>query len=803
MNLSGPKFALNVARRGVLVILISGLAGVLVAGLIIPIAASLGVVARDSANEFGNLADDIDLDQPLPQRSRIVDPDGRTIATFFRENRIEVTLDDIAPVMQDAILAIEDHRFYEHGAIDIQGTLRALTANLEAGDIVGGGSTLTQQYVKLLQLSREGVSYADAEATEISYRRKLEELRLALQVEQRLSKDEILERYLNIAYFGHGAHGVEAAARTYFSTSAADLTLAQAATLAGIVQEPGRDPISSPERAVGRRNVVLTRMAEDEVSLITEAQAREARQADLGLEPRETPNGCVGSPEPFYCLYVVEEFKQMEEWSSPAVAERLLYEGGLTIYTTLDRDNQRAAQKAIDDRVYATDSVVAALASVQPGTGKITALAQSRPYGRDTEDDEYSGRTYINFTVPHEYGTSLGAQAGSTYKAFVLAAAINQGVPLDTSFNSPYRMSIPENRFDMCDGPRRSTGTWNVTNYSTSVSGRKNLMTGTEQSVNTFYAQLEQLTGLCEPANLALDLGVRVPPGKDLEEDFMAPSFVLGANNTAPLDMAEAYATFAARGVHCEPYAVAKVVDRDGDVVTEAEPECERVLPKEVADGVNYVLNGVMDNPGGTGGRMRLDDGRDAAGKTGTTNNTVAVWWVGYIPQLATAVAVWDPLSNEDTLNGREIGGEVLATVCGGCVPGPIWKNTMDAIIDNFDREAFVAPGREVIRGKTDPVPDVRGLTVAEATEVLEEEDFQAHVADEEEHESIREGQVIRTSPSTGSEHPIGGSVGLVVSLGPPPEPEPEPEPTESPDPPDDDDDDDDDDDEDGNGGGG
>lgn len=771
-----PTLVLTMVRRAVLVILISGLAGVLVAGLLIPLAASLGLVARDSANEFGNLSDEINLDDPLYQRSRVVDAKGRTIATFYDQNRIYVPLDKIAPVMQKAMLAIEDHRFYEHGPIDFQGTFRAFTQNLQAGGIVGGGSTLTQQYVKLLQINREGVDYSQSGATDLTYRRKLEELRLALKVEQELTKDEILERYLNIAYFGTGGgggvHGIEAAARAYFSTSAAELTLGQAAMLAGLVQQPTRyDPTKNPEIAVARRNTVLDRMAEE--GMITEGRATKVQASELGLELRPTPNGCVGSSEPFYCLYVKEEILDKMEWLGETRDDReaALNRAGLTIHTTLDRKNQRAAQKAIDERVFPTDSAVAALASVEPGTGKVRALAQSRPYGIDAGGDEFSGRTYINFAVDYDpdYSESLGAQAGSTYKAFVLAAAIDQGVPLDKTFYSPHTMTIPEREFDMCDGPRRSTQSWTLSNYSTKVSNQRHtVMTGTEQSVNTFYAQLEQLTGLCDPIRIATDLGVTRFNGDQVE---MIPSFVLGANTSSPLMMAEAYATFAARGMHCESYAVEKIVDRGGETVYEAEPDCERALDKGVADGVNFVLQSVVEN--GTGRAMQLSDGRDAAGKTGTTNNTTAVWWIGYIPQLTTAVATWDPKSIEETLSGRSYGGEVIAQACGGCIPGPIWLNTMEALLDKYDSKSFAEPSDEIVRGEEDPIPDVRGRSEGDAREILEDAGFEPYVAGEEQSENIPEGEVITTTPGPYDQHEIGGQVGLILSSGSPPEPEP------------------------------
>jgi membrane peptidoglycan carboxypeptidase len=239
--------------------------------------------------------------------------------------------------------------------------------------------------------------------------------------------------------------------------------------------------------------------------------------------------------------------------------------------------------------------------------------------------------------------------------------------------------------------------------------------------------------------------------------------------------MAEAYAMFAARGVHCESYAVTRVTDRDGDELYSADPSCNRVLAEAHADGVNDVLKGVMENPGGTGQRMRLADGRDAAGKTGTTNAAIAVWWVGYIPQLSTAVAVFDPEGSIDTdtgqprsLHGRTYNGEVINDACGGCIPGPIWKQMMDSISDNYERVSFEEPDPTVVAGALANVPDVRGRSVADATSVLEDAGFRAFVADEVPSQ-LPPGTVVNTEPAPGSRYPSGGTIGLIVSTGPPP----------------------------------
>lgn len=768
----GAPSILSVLRRSLLAIGVSALAGLLVAGLALPVAAGLGLVARESANGFSDMPAELDTSNPLPERSRILDADGNLIATFYTENRVSKSLEDIAPVMQDAVLAIEDHRFFDHGPIDFQGTARAFFVNAEAGDITAGGSTLTQQYAKLLTLAQADSDEERRAAVEESYGRKLRELRVAVGLEQEMSKEEVLEGYLNIAYFGGGAHGVEAAARRYFSTSAAKLTLAQAALLAGIIQQPNSfDPTTNPERALARRDVVLRRM--HDLEMISDEELTEALETGLELDERITRNGCGGSSAEFFCEYVVQEIRQMEELgATPEERVATLYRGGVTIRTALNRDAQKAAQNAIADRVHPTDEAAAALASVEPGTGEIKALAQSKPYGSDPEE----GQTTLNLAVDEDIGGGGGAQSGSTFKVWWLAAAIEQGIALNMSINSPYQVNLPVSSFEGCEGQIRSTETWRPRNYDTGLNGLFNLRTGTERSVNTFYAQLAQQVGLCDPLRIAAEAGVTQADGEPLEE---VPANVLGSNPVSPLAMAEGYAMFAARGVHCESFAVLKVTDRNGEDVYNAEPDCNRVMAEEHADAVNDVLRGVMFNSGGTGSRMRLDDGRDSAGKTGTTNETVAVWWIGYIPQLTTAVAVFDPRGAWDyennrarSLSGYSFAGERITNVCGGCVPGPIWKQMMEAIVDDYDRESFVKPDPKVIQGALTSVPDVRGRSQSDAERVLGEAGFRAYVVDEvpSQHPA---GVVVDTRPGPYSEHPSGGSIGLVVSNGSTPRSDP------------------------------
>lgn len=681
------------ARRLLLIAGLSALAGLLVAGLLLPVAGSLGLGAREGAVAFTDMPDDLDVHTPA-ERSRMTDADGRTVAVFYEENRTIVDLDDIAPVMQDAILAIEDHRFYERGPIDMQGTTRALVSNIEAGETVGGGSTLTQQYVKLMLLDQadtdEERAAALADSGPEGYLRKLRELRMALGIEEELTKDEILENYLNLANFGGPAgqsnYGIEAAARHYFSTSAAELTLTQAATLAGLVQRPtAYEPSRNPEAAIGRRNAVITRM--EELEMISPDEAAEARQAELDLDTTETRSGCLSSWAPWVCDYAVTEISQMEELGdTPEERIELVRRGGLEIRTTVDRDVLRAAEGAVSDRVAPTDSAVGTIAMVEPGTGHIKALANSREYG-----PEGDGHSMINYAVDKATGNSNGIQAGSAFKPFVLAAALDQGMEPDLRIESPDEIDMSNEWFDACWNDQSRVRDPDYRPRNSTRGGDLTMREATEYSTNTYYVQLLQRTGICEPARIAERSGVwkQEPDTTEPQPLDQVPSFALGSNTVAPLGMAEAYAMFANRGEHCESFAVVEVLDRTGETLVEQQPECERVLDRDVADEVNDILRGVIESPGATGTAMRLDGGRPAAGKTGTTDDTVAVWFVGHTPQLAAAAAVADLDPPQRTLNRRTFNGEVMSEVFGGTLPGPIWREAMNGALEDEPPEDF------------------------------------------------------------------------------------------------------------------
>ncbi|MDN4171964.1 transglycosylase domain-containing protein [Nocardioides sp. SOB77] len=664
---------------------VAAVLGVVVAGLAIPFAGVVGIGAKNVAETMDQLPAELET-EALAQRTQVLDEDGETIATLYDQNRVNVQLSDVSRVMVKAIVAIEDYRFYQHGALDLKGTLRAFITNQASSGVVQGGSSITQQLVKLTLVDQAENKKEQREATDDSYARKLRELRYAVALEQRHSKDWILERYLNTAYFGDGAWGIQSAARHYFGVNASELKLPQAALLAGLVKNPyGYDPTKFADRAVARRNVVLDRMTE--LGIVKGKRVERIKKRDLGLDVQTTPNGCVNARAPFFCDYLLNYLLKDRSLGRTAAERRdLIFSGGLTIRTTIDLQAQASADEAVTSAVYPESEAIGGLAMVEPGTGKVRAIAQSRPMGRDRS----AGQTYLNYVVNQKYGDSAGFQPGSTFKVFVLAAAIEQGVPTTQSFDAQPEMVIPEYEFEDCDGEPYGYGTWPVGNSTSS--GYMDMYRGTRESVNTYFAQLEQLTGICEPYELAKAMGVDLtnPEGEGPGLPERVPSFVLGIPDASPLEMAEAYATFGARGLHCDAHPVVAIEDSRGTVLKEYEPECEQVMQETTADAVNDILRGVIE--GGFASAQAL--GRDAAGKTGTTQNGQAVWFVGYTPNMAAAamIAGANESGTPKSLEGVSLGPTTIYNASGSYYAAPMWGSAMRGILDELPAESFTPP---------------------------------------------------------------------------------------------------------------
>ncbi|MET8334837.1 transglycosylase domain-containing protein [Streptosporangium canum] len=709
-----PGAATKIARLAVT----GAAAGVLVAGIALPAVGGVGFGVISAANGV-NLKPE-DLTEPPPAEVTIVqDADGNEIARFYEEYREVVKLDEVAEIMKTAIVSIEDYRFYRHGAIDIEGTIRAFARNVQAGGVSQGGSSITQQYVKQVLLNSAGTDSDKNKALEASYARKLNELRYAMAVEQKYSKDEILEKYLNIAYFGAGAYGVEAAARRFFGVEADALTLPQAATLAGAVQDPNAtDPNlgrRQRERMLDRRNVVLDRMAE--LGEITSAEAAEAKATRLGYKGTALPGGCEASDHPYFCIYVRNEILNNSDFGETTEArEAFLNRGGLTIRTTIDPEAQAAADRAIRKWVSPSDDPAAAEALVQPGTGAIKAMAASRTYGRSKARNEIS----YNLVADAAHGGAIGFQAGSTFKTFTLLNALQKGMKVDDGFTvgDGYRASgYPA--FKNCKGENVGDPAHTVTNDEGSP-GWKTLRTGTWGSVNTFFMTLEQRVGLCDTVKTAKSLGIHRSDGAKLQE---YETFTLGINEMDPVTVANAYAAIGARGTYCAPMAITRITDRYGEV-TDFTPKCRQALDPEVADAAADVLSGVF-----TQGTMRGVGGigRDAAGKTGTTDDYATAWFAGFTPDLAGAVSLGDPRGSRDhKLSGVTIGGRYYGAVLGASIPGPIWRDTMLAALRNVEPASFTPIDSARFGGcgqdcrPAPPPPDDGGTTELDGLEGLD-----------------------------------------------------------------------------------
>ncbi|MDO9454472.1 transglycosylase domain-containing protein [Nocardioides sp.] len=664
-------------------LVVSVVLGVVVSGLAIPFAGLLGFAARSTADTTDDLPLELETES-LPQKTTILASDGSVLATVFDQNRINVSLDQISRTMVQALVSIEDYRFYEHGALDVKGTLRALVSNVGSGGVVQGGSSITQQLVKQTLLNAAKTDEEEEAVTDDTYARKLKELRYAIALEKKYSKDWILERYLNTVYFGAGAYGIQAAAKRYFNVNARNLNLNQSAILAGLVQNPSAfDPTRARELAIARRDVVLDRMAELNVISQDKADAVKARR--LKLRPSRPANGCVSSRAPFFCNYAIEYLlTQKSLGRNKAERDRLIRSGGLTIRTTIDLSDQKAADEAVAGNVRPTDQAIGALAMVEPGTGDVKAIAQSRPMG----DKKRLGQTYLNYVVPSQYGDSNGFQAGSTFKAFVLAQAIENGTALDETLPSPNGpVEMEESDYENCDGPY-GFGEFPIAN-SVSSGGVENLYTGTRNSINTFFLNLEKTTGICDPYALARSMGVRLTcpgegdcPGVSAER---VPFFTLGVADVSPLEMAEAYATFAGRGVHCESRPITSIEDANGNLLKKFNARCSKVMSTSTADAVNDILRGVIE--GGFASAQALEV--PAAGKTGTTGGSgvsPSVWFVGYTPQLATAamIAGANEFGTPIGLDGLTINGSTVSA-SGSGLAAPMWGDAMKVIDDNLD----------------------------------------------------------------------------------------------------------------------
>ncbi len=668
-------------RRAPQLLRLGLIAGIIVGAVGLPVAMAAGKTVKSGSELFLGLQNELN---PVPagQTSYVYASDGVTpITMFYEEYRKYIPLNEMSPYVTQAIVAAEDARYYDHKGVDFKGVARAFVANQTAGEVSQGASTLTMQYVRMALRDAAVKPDEVLSATEQTSMRKIREIRLALELEKTVPKQDILERYLNIAYYGHRAYGIFAAAQIFFSKLPSDLTLVEAATLAGLVKAPSAyDPASHDSTsALDRRNWVIEQMVK--TNQVTAEEAAAAKEQPLALNVYEPPNDCISvSPDHnswgFFCDFFKNWWMEQPAFgANPRQRLDNLRRGGYRITTSLDANLQETSMDAVTSRVRIGSSYAHGLVAVQPGTGRVHAMAVNRNYSLDQSGNgphsDWSKRDEIPGNYPNTVNPLLGGgdlpgyQAGSTFKYFVMMAALDAGFSPNTSISSPNRLvSI----YPGSPGEPSTCGTqWCPANASGAMAGVRNMWTGFGMSVNTYFVQLEQLVGADKAVKMAERLGLRWRSETDRHLSSTPElaagwgSFTLGTADTTPLEMANAYAVAAADGVYCEALPVlainhpdgspVTVKDPEGNVRNVADPRCRQEVAPHVARAATdagrcvtgYGAAGASCGGWSTASSVAGMVGRPVAGKTGTTDSDRTAWFVGYTPQLSVASFMADP----------------------------------------------------------------------------------------------------------------------------------------------------------------
>jgi penicillin-binding protein 1A len=611
--------------------------------------AVLAVLLAASACSFAPV--DLDNERTLPQRSTISASDGTVLARLYKENRAPVRLKRLPKIAIKSVLAAEDADFFTHPGYDLRAIARAALANLREGEVVQGGSTITQQYVK-------NTFFRDPPET---IERKARELRLSIEIEKLYSKRQILEKYLNTVYFGQGAYGIKAASETYFGHGVGGLSLPESALLAGLIKAPSEyDPRRHPKLARDRRAFVVRRLVE--LGDISADEGATAGRSDLGLTP--TPPR-LSTKQPYFVEAVRQELlSDRRLGSSEGRRDRALYEGGLHVETTIDLEMQAVAEDAVASVLNAPGDPEAALVSIRPQTGEVVAMVG----GKSWSDSQ------VNLALGASGGGS-GRQPGSSFKPIVAATALESGISLDTSYEASGGV------FDLGNG-----ATWSVSNSEGTDYGELPLDEALVRSVNGVYARLALDLGVGQIANMARLMGVR-------SKLPVFPSMALGASEVSVLDMAAAYSTLANGGTAIEPTTIRSIKTGAGEEL-HADQE---VVEGALSPGNVYLLTKTLEQVIERGTGYQAGIGRPAAGKTGTTDDYADAWFVGYTPQLVTAVWVGYPDGRIPMTSVHGI------RVMGGTFPAQIWREFMLGALDGKPVRDFEIPESELVTVSIDP----------------------------------------------------------------------------------------------------
>ncbi len=714
----------------------SAVAGVLVAAVVTPTAAVASLAVSDATDTFNGLPDYLAL-QPLDQTSTFYATKGGKevpIATFYAQNREDVSWKQIAQTVKDAAVDTEDPRFYTEGGIDIYGTIRGALATSSGSD-VQGGSSITQQYVKNIlvqrcdeqdqvdpdasakvQAKQEKVfeqCYADAAGVTVS--RKIQEIRYAVGLSKKYSKQDILQSYLNIVGFGGEIYGVQAAAKYYFDVDADQLTLPESATLVAILNNPNYlrvdDQAIKPDSSAQdndskdgfaatkeRRDYVLQRMLVHKS--ITETQYKKAVATPITPKITSTQSGCqsaVAYDAGFFCNYVEHVLLQDPTFGKTADQRELKFQrGGLNVYTTLNLDLQNTAQSALSTWVPATDTDVdigGANDSVEVGTGRIVTMVENKAY-----DDAGTGdasTTAVNYNTDYDYGGSAGFQTGSAFKAFDLAAWLEAGHTATEDIDAHYSgYSFPLDEFTAsCQGGQLSGSPYQVYNDESSEGGEMSVLNATEESVNTAFMQMATQLDLCDIAKVAEALGVH-SASPQTNPFQIVPSMVIGTNYISPLTMATAYAGIANNGMFCTNIAIDKITTTAGENVAVPKSTCTQAIPATVAAAMAWTLEHVITD--GTATRAEPDDGTPILAKTGTTDNYEQNWLVTSSSKVANAIWVGQ-ISGSDDLQYYDYNGSELANAKFYAA-----RTILQALDSNYGGSEFTTPPSTLLYGSSE-----------------------------------------------------------------------------------------------------
>jgi membrane peptidoglycan carboxypeptidase len=815
---------------------LSAIAGLLTMALVAPVAAVGSYATSAGMSIFEGLPDYIKPVNASQASTLYGTSKGEpvVVATFYHENRISVDYDEMSPNIRNAVVATEDPRFFLHGGVDVLSLTRATLGVAATGLSGPGASTITMQYVKnslVESANLSGDEEAIAAATAVTIDRKLREIRLAIALEAVATKKEILAGYLNLSFFGNQINGIEAASNYYFGITAKELTVPQAALLAAMLKAPNEYKPDQPENlplAKIRRDYVIDNMRDE--GYITSAEATAYKAEPIEPNITKAPTGCeANQATAYFCDYVVWTIRNSPEFGL-AIEDRemLLRRGGLEIYSTMDIELQNTTDKVVKREMPIDNqwNLGAASVSVEVGTGRVLAMSQNRIFSQITDEDPTT--TSVNYSTDKAFGGSSGFQTGSTYKIFVLAEWLSKGFLLGDRVDARKREWNAEEFSARCGG---LVGVWEPQNSNDEKYVNENILRSTTASINTSYVSMASQLDLCDIRDMAQRLGVQRADGNELS---FVPSSVLGTNELSALALAGAMAGFANQGVYCSPVAMDRVIVRStGNEMRVPTTRCNQAMSPEVAAAATYAFERVIT--GGTGTRSRINDDVPIAGKTGTSDASVQTWMTGYSTEVATAAWVGnvsgavkvDNTSVRGLFGGavrHEIWRKVMTRANklygGNAFPAPpeVYLGASNVIMPNVigllptDAEEFIKlaglsvkiaknpvlsmnpagtvasadyqAGTEVIRGSlvtlyiskggSVVVPDVAGLTVAEAKAKLLAAGFSA-VSEPQPSQftsfvfssTIPKGNVVSTSPGPGTPAEGLGAILLIISKGP------------------------------------